>query len=850
MKLIFLPKGGGGINKGGVFPIMEVPTTPEGSEKVTLNDFQWWAPTDKWQEWLKKHPREWKAESVEYDQEEVYNLVMEYFNPLNHVESGAIGFEEFGRIWEEEKGGEDKEVNTGLSDEESKKRFTKFTFAFNKLLKEGKLNETINLGQLTPNQDIALFLDLAGENGESVPETRNAYKFKLLPTSEKAKFFLGQITESILTGPIPDNEPIGTTFKKVAGIIGRVALIGGISALGIAFGLKVASFIGTKIGFTSAIKRLIPNAFKSGLKSIRGSTLGPLSRVFKGGKYFVTSLGGLRPFLFGIKNANFNQGFIKVLSKGRGLAAAFKNGLSAAKTARQTAGVAKATNPIGWIMLGVEAGQRMYNWFSTNQAPRYGEIEDDGVGAQKSFAPGSIPDGQSITVCWTQEAGSSGFLSFLASMVVSNDTRTTMEIVKLGNFSGKALFYLVDVHSESYGKLLAENSMILLFFDQGVKFEQGFFDNDDLDLEVLSIKDSSGLTATTYFEGYCAWGDLKSDYDKSDDKILDIPENAPEKYDFHFKYGKSNREINVTGKLVKDLSTIDNIKSTFGSEETGGESSSNESYLYDISSEVLSFSQFSSGDFNFDYIKEEEKEGEKLDAIPEENIIENLPTETQKIASYTIESMEYADKSLRDQELPDLLSFIIPSEYLEAENEQSIEVDPIQDITVKNPKRGTVVIETEEVPPPVPVEVVGATGATGATEEPEVEGGVPIEVTKDEVKIKYRDNPDALNDIGIPDVTKIKDKDKEDKVKFLDMITPEEKEKLGIANWNFVKKVKIYKDGKTGDPTMIKFKSGGMEKNRSRKIKADDSNFDTALEVANRIQAGFKEVSGEKDEED
>ena len=103
-----------------------------------------------------------------------------------------------------------------------------------------------------------------------------------------------------------------------------------------------------------------------------------------------------------------------------------------------------------------------------------------------------------------------------------------------------------------------------------------------------------------------------------------------------------------------------------------------------------------------------------------------------------------------------------------------------------------------------------------------------------------------MNDIGIPDVTKIKDKDKEDKIKFLDMITPEEKEDLGIKDWNFIKKVKVYKDGKTGDPIMIKFKAGGMEKNRSKKIKSSDEKFDVALKVANRIQAGFKEDSDKK----
>ena len=57
---------------------------------------------------------------------------------------------------------------------------------------------------------------------------------------------------------------------------------------------------------------------------------------------------------------------------------------------------------------------------------------------------------------------------------------------------------------------------------------------------------------------------------------------------------------------------------------------------------------------------------------------------------------------------------------------------------------------------------------------------------------------------------KAKDKDKDDNINILDMITPEEKKDLDIEDWDYIKKVKVYKDGKTGEPIMIKFKSGGI----------------------------------------
>ena len=82
------------------------------------------------------------------------------------------------------------------------------------------------------------------------------------------------------------------------------------------------------------------------------------------------------------------------------------------------------------------------------------------------------------------------------------------------------------------------------------------------------------------------------------------------------------------------------------------------------------------------------------------------------------------------------------------------------------------------------------------------------------------------------------------------MITPEEKKDLDMEDWDYIKKVKIYKDGKTGEPIMIKFKSGGITGDRRRKIKSDDANFDTALKVANRIQSGFQKTEDEEDKED
>jgi hypothetical protein len=456
--------------------------------------------------------------------------------------------------------------------------------------------------------------------------------------------------------------------------------------------------------------------------------------------------------------------------------------------------------------------------------------------------PGTIPDGEAITICWTQDAGNSWFTDILWN----EDTRTTMDLVKLGNFKGRSIFLMVQINSKEYDAVLKSKEMILLSFDQNAKFERGYFDNDDLEFEMIAVeKGESNNFISTIFEGYCTWDEMEGAYRGADDSFVGVPENAPDEYSFHYKFGKGDRDVNVTGTLIKDIGSLDVMKTTFvAGKPTPNESAS--TFRLDIdwkkiseSSGVLSFSDFSK--FPLTVVPTFEAEGDEASALKTDPDKENkYLTQTEKIAAYEVKTIEFADKALEGQQLPDLKTFIVPNSYLEATDNEEIVVQPIQDVTLKYPRRGTVIVESEAAPEPVPA---------GATGEPEVEGGVPVEVTTDEVKIKYRDNPEVLNKIGIDDATKIKDKDREDKIKFLDMITPEEKKELGIEDWDWIKKVKIYKDGKTGEPYLIKFKSGGLDADRRRKISSEDANFDTALKVANRIQAGFTQVKDKDSEE-
>ena len=811
--VVFFVKEDSKFSRGQLVPFMEIPVNQEG-EKVELNDFQWWAPTEKWDQWLKANPREWKAESENPIFKKSTREIFESLVEGGKIDPSVVSFSEFSSLMEEE-----VSAGTEVSDEEAEKRFTKLVFAYNKLLNEGKIITSISFEDLETNIDYALFLDLQGEDGKDIEQTRNASRFKRLPSSDSSKLVLGEFTETILTGPIPEGASVADTFIKTGKLVARVLATGAFTIAGVALGVKAFVFLAGRYRWAKVLGQVIP-----GMKT--ASFLG------KNAWYLVKTIGGTVPFL---------RYAIPALVDGVGLARAIEIGRGGATLARLGAGAARATNPIGWIITGVMALQQTYNWFSGNQAPRFGQIEDEGIDARDSFSPGSIPDGSEITVCWTQEAGQSGLLASVGNFFVTNDTRTTMNLLKMGNFNGKALFFLISIQSEMYDKILKENPTIFVAFDENATFDHGFTDNDEIFLELIIPTGGKDAGSAGFFHGYCKWSDLQQTYDSADSQFLSVPGNAPKEYSFYFKSGKGSREVNVTGSLVENLQDVQTVKATFDVPEDTT-APKNESNKF----EVLKYSEFQSASLNEDYSVFEEESSEDVNQAQKDIAGINL-TETQKVAAYEVISISFADPLLEDQDLPELRVFIVPIDYLEAKDNSPIQIDAVQNIIIKDPIKGSIKIESEEAPEPI---IVGPTGPTGSTEpnEPGIEGGVPVEVTPDEIKIRYRDNPDALNAMGISDITKIKDRDKEDKIKILDMITPEEKKELEIEDWDYIKKVKIYRDGETGEPIMVKFKSGGTTSDRKRKIKFDDPRFDTALKVSNRIEAGFQKKG--QDEED
>jgi len=833
--MIVLFKKGETYKAGGAFPVVSIPVEGKGESK-DFNDFQWWAPTDKWNTWLKANPRSWQAESEEAEKDfkkRLYESLVEE----GEIDSKVLDFTSFNSLLEEDAAGSGSSVAVSSAEqptEEQKKNYTKFVFAYNRLKEGGKIKDELNASSLKKGEDYAIIWDLPGNGGASVVETRQAYKSKVV--SDLPNGVLVKIDESIPFGKFQEESDAGNTLMKIAGFGGQI-LAGGVAA---------AAAIG---GGLWATKKIAGGAARLvARKEIKGG-VSWLSRIFGSGAGKGVASNAAKTA--GYYKDGVLQQFVGKIPKGSAFVevGAAIPGAAAVEGGAGAGGIIAAeSNPIGWIITAVvvTAGivQRLVNWTSDAQAPRLGDIEDEGW-AKDSFMPGTIPDGEAITICWTQDAGNSWFTDILWN----EDTRTTMDLIKLGNFKGRSIFLMVQINSKEYDAVLKSKEMILLSFEENAKFERGYFDNDDLEFEMIAVeKGESSNIISTIFEGYCAWEEMEGAYRGADDSFVGVPENAPDEYSFHYKLGKGDRDINVTGTLIKDLASLDVMKTTFAvGSPAPNESASTLNLEIDWkkiseSTEVLSFSNFSK--LPLIAVPTFEAEGDEAAAPTDPDKEDKYLTQTEKIAAYEVKTIEFADKALEDQQLPDLKTFIVPNNYLESTDNEEIVVQPIQEVTLKYPRRGTISVESEAAPEPIPVGVEGVTGATG----PDIEGGVPIEVTTDQVKIKYRDNPAALNSIGIPDVTKIKDKDKDDNIKILDMITPEEKKDLDIEDWDYIKKVKIYKDGKTGEPYLVKFRSGGTSGYKKRKIKADNPNFDTALKVANRIQAGFKQVE-DKDSE-
>ena len=877
--MIILLAKDGKYSIGNDFPIFTIPLKMDGATSQSLEDFQWWAYSSDFRKWLEKNPRQWVADSEDmskyadgdisqiireslggsgYSLDKAIREINEY---LDNEENRVATFSDFksSAIFEDDS----KKSNV----KEGEEKAVKLAFSYNKLLSEGKL-EDYAVADQSPGKDKAVFLCLEdAESGENRLETLDAYKIAPLEISNPdAKFRLFEIKDRIISGPLPE-DATGPTMAQEAlnkgiqyGVYAVAAggVFAGIKYLGQGIALRQAwkgvKFLRTgkdTVKSTKYLRMLVTT--KNGLKSIWGA-VSPMKAISFWGKIGKAGVEGakLQRALGAMEGAG-------LVAKAAGMVKGFVTG---AKAAAGTAKAAEWTNPIGWALLAIGAVGSAWNWYSGNQAPRLGQVEDF---AKDAFDPKSIKIGVPITICWSQPAGGWGIaISFL----FNNETRTTMELVKVAERNGKSIFILTQINAKEIQKQIADYDITLLAFDNSDVVETGWIDNEDLDFDMLSIKQD--LNSLFNFQGACDWNLFQDEFNKAQSTLLVSDPNAPDEYEFHFSDSEDNI-INVVGTKVstEELSKYsdEDINRIFGvtiSKETesrlktqeGGEKKEKEAEVMDslkhnypsglLESQVIT--KFS--DFKRNAYGVLEAEGGVADAAatvakgnPKEGSddadskTKSMPALTPEqmsgpaeIAIYLVTERDYADPKLRGKyETGEFTNFLLDPKDWEARNGASIEVDPNTDEILEDSVRGlyTYVEKKEEEKPVVKDEVQDADDDDNKPEEEKPEPVVKqddyyITVSPEDVEIKNRKSSTVIKDTSLAGGINL----------FDTMLTPQEKEALKIENWKTVTFAKENRDNK-GDIIEVKLKNKYAPfGDKSRKYRATDGE---AFEIAKKF---------------
>jgi hypothetical protein len=842
MILLFPSKGN--LIEGQSIPLIQIPLSLiKNAQKIELNDFQWVAKTSDWESWIKKNPRSYQAESEVF--EEIHSFP--HHREIKRIKT----FDEYtpdSSIFEEEIAGDKADADAMI----------KFLKVRDSLNRQGKIDKAIEFEGVPAGEANAWFLSLTDEDGKEAPETEMAYKIirKYTSGGEFAIYSLEEIQ--------PLNQKVGegdtfqiifektTNFLKGTGAMVALALSGFVVLKSIGGVYSLFSQYSRVRKFTRGTSRV--RNYKSALSYLKGggkwafkglkNTAKLLQGVaqgfgkgFKWGKQgyrFSRSAGKARSLALGNSFKSFGRGFLKGVSK------------FAPKTA------AEAVPVIGWIIGIADVAQQTYNWFSDNQAPRFKEVESI---AKDVFEPGKIPAGEVITLCWTQEGkNSNSWVGFLP--MTSDDTRTTMDLAKVGDFDGSSLFILLNIGSKGLSQELMSNDINFIIFESGAKFEHGILDNDDLVFKVASIEKASDAAQPMVFHGICPWDTFSSAFaDSSADLVVTDPQATE---DFKFNFQNGDTRVNVTGTLVSksfiDLTNPDSginrmIEKGTSGDVYGGEpspeaKSDTESEPQSLPSEetpestpapgetpapsgtspsesrVLSFS---------DFMLAESQIFEAEDAEAE------MDFKTQNVAIYRATAISNVDENATSAP-PKFSHFIVgddvnawraktgdpidvASDEADLEDTRKGHADPIK-------RYSSEWLAIEDSPEPTE-----APNAFFLSEPEEEKAQSYVLVDDDELKIKYKDDKQKIKDIKAGGFNLLKE-----------LTTEEERKELGIEKWEELDVIKLKGNPLEGESRKIKLREkgsfGGIIPNGEKRTftPKDGRLFNLALSIFNRMK--------------
>lgn len=887
---------------GNDFPLITIPMTMENSQEASFEDFQWWSYSSDFRNWLKANPREWVADSEDLSKytgslTEYLRECMERYDEEVLNESKVASFEDYERILNEnmqlfEEGGDE---GGNIDDQSTVKEAVKFHFAYNSLVTNGEMQESTTAEQIATGSDKAVFLILEDpESKENLLETLKAFRMKgFTQTSAESKFTLINVTEMVPGGAVSEDDTAENVVGKIvqdATIIATMAgsgvlIFGALKIAGGALGTR--ALLKTIQGFSpsAAAKAAAQASAKPGFWSKAGKfTTGKLKSIWGVAKEMATlkntriaaqaSSRGFRgakaAYMLGKQGVG---GALKAFGKG------FSRGFSKAG--------GKAIPFVGEVLMVIDAVGSTWNWFSSNQAPRYGEVEDF---AHNSMDPASIPVGVPITICWSQPAG--GWGGAAVSFLFNNETRTTCEMVKIGTKDNYSIFILTQVNSKEVQKQLAEHDLILVALDNSDKvneqpedetnvlykigkYVQRTFDNEDLDFKMSFVDGIDKIAALFNFQGMCDWNTFMTAYNNASDQLIVADENAPATYQFYYTDSEDNI-INVAGRLLtseelastsdsdieKIFYPVEGGEDVFGTVKKKGESEVEESEsdsreglsrLMETSGVITSFSDFnrSLNEANSGLFETGEAQN-KVQGNPDEGS-EDPDSQTQsgvtdlsaedksgpaKVAIYKVTDREYANPELRKYKAGVFTQFILTEESFDVKANESIGVDVnTTGEDLEDPRRGVYAYKRKE---DKPVVVVDPNKEKEKDEEEVKRDQQPDVKTEDDYFVKV--DP---KDVEIKDKrnsTVIRDKSVEGGINIMDeFLDAKKKEILGIGDWKAITFAKSMMDGK-GDVTEIKLKNRfAAFGDKIRKYRVTDGEaFEIAKKFAEDVETRIK----------
>ena len=584
-----------------------------------------------------KNSGDWTSESEEAEGEKKERKISTYSDFLNEKEKpeplneitgipfiGNVGTNVTGKGLEWE--GDDPDFQKGKLTSDQR-RLVRFLFTRNHLRNSGKMEKNLDLTKLKTGEKIVIFVTafdpvtnssddqsmvaitfevdavILSQGDIEVPMVAGKI-IQLAPNlgSDGGGGFTG-VLEAVVenVGSIWDklNEALDTTTGK---IFGGLAALSAFQQTQILFAVGIARYfhlwrktmhvtsktprtLGVlgKIGKFAKTRagNFLKYPFTKGglIKDFKSLKSGPLSVVKNYRTYRKTG------FMRKGKNAFKGWKLARYIMFGKKLTTGVKAIGYAAKGARILGGAAKWTNPIGWGLLAVDAVGSFMNYTSDNQAPSWapivggkGDSMEDYVAticpnAKNSFTPSDVKVGETITLCWTQNP-KSGFAAVL-SFVMSNSTRTTMNLTKISDFDNTGNLSMFLINSVNYKDIWdgMKTYDLRFLFIKNSTYEEGWQD-DNIGTYFLGAKSNpdskDGVLPISYY-GHCSFDLFGIESKKMKDQLVVVDENAPSTFDFHFEDSESNI-INVTGSKItdKDLENASEteIKSFFDVEPT------------------------------------------------------------------------------------------------------------------------------------------------------------------------------------------------------------------------------------------------------------------------------------------